>query len=556
MSQSQRLIVNCGVSCVTAALVSREGQRPRIDRVVSEDLVHDYSDDDSWVSSLETALHTLSREHGLKGRADLIIPGNKLLTKTIRIPHVEAEKQAQIIAYEAQQNIPYPLSEVVWDSQIVGDDGVETEVLFIACKDEAIRAVVNAANRASLRIQTIGAASVLDYNAVQFARPEVEGDGLLINVGARSTNLTFWNDDGFFIRNIQLGGNSLTQNIADSVGKPFTQAESLKLKFFQSQETFSSEDSGTQALRSSADAFMRRMSQEVTRSIVNYRRQKTGGAPKKIFLAGRGSLLPGLSDHLAETQKVPVDYFDPLDNVEIDGSVDADFDVLRLQLSEIIGEAAVDLVPNPAGINLLPPEIQAAREFKRKKPFLLLAAACLAASPFPAYYVMQKAAAAYEQREEALEKRLPKLRSLRDEIQDHGERAEELIASIERIEGLVNSKSNWIQFFAELQQSLYEAEDVWLDELEVVREVEEGDAPSYQVAVGGQMLVREPTGSKEDAIGTEVLSQRINKLRRSFESSEFIVSARPPSISWESYNKGLNVLPFRIQLIVDTEKPL
>ena len=35
---------------------------------------------------------------------------------------------------------------------------------------------------------------------------------LLINVDA-STNLLFANDDGFFIRNIQIGGNTLTQSI-------------------------------------------------------------------------------------------------------------------------------------------------------------------------------------------------------------------------------------------------------------------------------------------------------------------------------------------------------
>ena len=54
----------------------------------------------------------------------------------------------------------------------------------------------------------------------------------LVNIGARSTNLLFKNPDGFFVRNIQLGGTTLTQNIADSIGKPFAKADELKHKFF------------------------------------------------------------------------------------------------------------------------------------------------------------------------------------------------------------------------------------------------------------------------------------------------------------------------------------
>ena len=101
-------------------------------------LDYDYSEDDAWLGAVEVALLELSQVHKISGKASFIIPGNQVLTKNIRIPHVEEAKRAQIIAFEAQQNIPYPLHEVVWDSQVVGDDGVETEVLFIACKSSVV----------------------------------------------------------------------------------------------------------------------------------------------------------------------------------------------------------------------------------------------------------------------------------------------------------------------------------------------------------------------------------------------------------------------------------
>ena len=242
MSSSKQLIINCGASRVTAAVVSSSGGALQIEKLLTETLRYDYSNDEAWLSAVGTALHALHGQHNLSGKASFIIPGNQVLTKTIRIPHVEASKRAQIIAFEAQQNIPYPLHEVVWDSQVVGEDGVETDVLFIACKSNTIDEFCGEVKSAGFIVYTIHAATVLDYNAIQFAYPELDEDVLLINIGARSTNLLFKNSDGFFVRNIQLGGNSLTQNIADSLGKSFAQAEEIKHKFFNGDLDYSDDD--------------------------------------------------------------------------------------------------------------------------------------------------------------------------------------------------------------------------------------------------------------------------------------------------------------------------
>jgi type IV pilus assembly protein PilM len=540
---------------VTAAVVSTGGGTLQVEKLVTESLQYDYSNDEAWLNAVGVALRSLHQQHKFSGKASLIIPGNQILTKTIRIPHVEASKRAQIIAFEAQQNIPYPLHEVVWDSQVVGDDGVETEVLFIACKSVTIDEFCGEVAGAGFIVETINAATVLDYNAIQFAHPDVEEDVLLINIGARSTNLLFKNSDGFFVRNIQLGGNSLTQNIADSLGKPFAQAEEIKHKFFSGDLDYSDDDSGAKLLTSCSDSFMRRMSQEITRSIVNYRRQKGGAAPKRILLSGRGSLLDGLSEQLSTSQKVAVEFFDPLQNVTLDGDVGSDATSLRLEISEIIGAAVQELVPDGAGVNLLPDEVQREMVFASKKPFLLVAAVCLALAPWPAFLGYKQLSSGYIASAEATKAQVAPLQARQNQILKNAEIASKTSQSISRVEGLVNSKTNWIQFFAELQDSLTTAEDVWLDSLSVVREKPAKGEASYEVALEGQMLVRE-TANGEGAIDQEVLSRRIKSLQDSFEGSAFIVTSKPPNINWSSLRNGLNVLPFTINLVVDTAKPL
>ncbi len=555
MSSSKHLIINCGASRITAATVSFSSDNLVVEKFVTVNLYYDYSNEDAWLSAVGDALRSLNKQHNFSGKASFIIPGNQVLTKTIRIPHVEASKRAQILAFEAQQNIPYPLHEVVWDSQVVGDDGVETEVLFIACKSNTINNFCAEVSQAGFSAKTINAATILDYNAIQFASPEQGEDVLLINIGARSTNLLFQNADGFFVRNIQLGGNSLTQNIADSLGKTFIQAEDIKHKFFSGDLNYSDDDSGTKGMSACADSFIRRMSQEITRSIVNYRRQKSGAAPKRILLSGRGALLSGLSEQLSTSQKVPVGLFDSLQNVTLGGGIDSDSSAtLSLEISEIIGAAARDKVVDGAGVNLLPEAMQNSMEFAIKKPFLMIAAACFALAPWSAFVGYKQHSSDCISAAEAIVSVTRPLIERQSQIEKNAAQAVAVSQSIELIEGLKNSKTNWIQFLAQLQTSLNSAEDAWLDALSVKRDEPKNGVASYEVVLQGQMLVRETVG--QGVVDQEVLSRRIKSLQSSFESSDFIVSSEPPIINWSSLRNGLNVLPFSINLVVDTSKPL
>jgi len=212
-------------------------------------------------------------------------------------------------------------------------------------------------------------------------------------------------------------------------------------------------------------------------------------------------------------------------------------------------------MPDAAGVNLLPEGVQKANEFARKKPMLLVAATCLALAPLPVFLSFQQASSACSAELRTIQEAIVPLQSNQAAIGENRQQAELAAQSIQRVEGLVNSKANWIQFFAELQNSLHDAKDVWLDQLKVVRDKPVGGAPSYEVLVEGQMLVREARNGST-GIDQEALFDRIKGLQSSFENSEFVVFSKSPVITWTSLRDGLNVLPFSINLVVDTAKPL
>lgn len=554
MSNSSRLIINCGTSRVTAARVSAQTGSVKLEQIATEYLEIGSVTDDNWIDAVNAALKELVRSNNLQGSATFILPGNQVLTKSIKIPHVEAEKRAQIIAFEAQQSIPYPLHEIVWDSQIIGDDGIETEVLFIACKIDTIESFCAGVRAAGLTAESITAASILEYNLLSFADPEASSDDLVINIGARTTNLLFRNAEGFFVRNLTLGGQVLSQSIADSLGKTLEQAEVIKLQFYNKDNEILEDSTGAKAFTDSADAFMRRVSQEVTRSIVNYRRQKNAPAPGRILLSGRGSQVRGLADFLQSSQKVPVERLDPLEYITLDAGINEDPENLSVLLPQIIGEACRPFVESGAGVNLLPEAVQAAMRFAKQKPLLLAAAVCLALAPWPAWKVFNGKIAACDAQIAALQTVADPFLRDKAAIAENVEKAEAVKSSIQRVEGLVQSKSNWIQFFAELQASMTGAEDVWLDGLQVLRQVEDG-VPTYEVALEGQMLVRETVNGTQ-GIDRDILTRRIRSLIENFKTSAFIVDSKPPRIRWSMLNDGLNVLPFEIKLVVDAAKPL
>src|ERR1043166_1752360 len=75
---------------------------------------------------LSEALGAMMRELGLKGGPiDYAVSGQSVFARFVKLPSVEQDKVERIITFEAQQNVPFPIEEVVWDYQLVGSDSGE-----------------------------------------------------------------------------------------------------------------------------------------------------------------------------------------------------------------------------------------------------------------------------------------------------------------------------------------------------------------------------------------------------------------------------------------------
>ncbi|MGE9289784.1 MAG: pilus assembly protein PilM, partial [Puniceicoccales bacterium] len=488
MSSSKISILNCGASQFAFGVFSVEGSEPTMERLVTRELSYDYSEEDQWLSATLGGLREAVSGEKISGEVQVILPGFLLLTKTLRIAHVEGGKQAQMIAYEAQQNIPYQLSDLNWSYQVLSDDGIETEVLFIGIRSTICQRFCDEISKLGFQTVSVNASTILDYNAFQLTDPGGESEALVVNIGARASNLTFIQKSGFFVRNINLGGNALTQALADSLGKGFADAERIKVNYFTSEHA---DHTSTEIIDKATSSFMRRLSQEITRSIVNFRQQKKGAAPKRILLTGRSALIPGLTDFLSESQRVEVSFFQPGKYIQLGSNANVEADSMEIfQASELIGEASKKLVPNGVGVDLLPEELRKEMSFKRKRPWIIAAALVLAAAPVPFYLQAKNTVEEYEMATRSVQQEFPGRQAEYQQIESLLEQIEKAKTQVGRFDNLVNSKSNWIQFFSGLQGALFSIGDVWLDELKVDR-MERGGEVRYQLNVDGRLLVRQ-----------------------------------------------------------------
>lgn len=571
--ENSRLIINCGSTHISATVFSHDGNQLKIEKSHSVSLDYDYQDDDAWLDAVEVGIKEIIRIGKFSGKANFIIPGNQVLAKTLLLPTVAKNKQAQVLAFEAQHNLPYDLDEVVWDGEAISNDGIESEVLLGACKSDMVNEFCEIVRQSGLLIESINASTILSYSALKVAQPDIDEDILLINVGARSSTLFFKNDEGFFVRTINYGGNTLTQFISDTLGKGFSESDEIKHRFFTEEGGLDEESSAYKLMQTCIANFSRRFAQEVKRSIVMYRRQKGADAIKRIFITGKGAQSEIIRNKISGDLEQDLELFNPLDGIELPANLAVEADNLNIELSEVVGEAIKEfnIIENYGSLNLLPLNVKQELKFIRQKPILAVAAFLLALFPWFIYSGISKASDLKGAALRELKQVAQPYKSNEAIISENEAKAKLLSRSISQVEGLVETKTNWIQFFADIQESIYSAKDVWIDDLTVLRQnadedpfeddygyadyddaEDSADVSDYEVVVKGKMLVRQSATE----INQDILADRIKQIKASFEESSFVVASSQPKISWKYLSDGLRVLPFEINLTINTEKPL
>ena len=419
---------------------------------------------------LSPALLGLIRDRGFKpGDVAVSVSGQMVFPRIAAIPAIGDEaKFEQNIRYEIEQNVPFPIDEMVCDRQVLGDTpNGDKSVMIVAAKVGQIEAVTDAVTAAGFRPVLVDVAPIATLSALRAANPDDESSVIVLDIGAKTTSLMIVEGDKVYNRSIPIAGNSITREIAQAFGISQEEAEQLKIEkgYVALGGVVEDEDAAADRISKICRATMSRLLAEISRSVNFYRSQQGGGAPVRLYLTGGTALLPQADRFFAESLQVEVEYFNPFGFVEVGASVDAD----ALATDGALLSPTIGLALHAAGvsaytINLLPPSLVAARAEKAKIPVVAAAAGVLLAALATGLVAMNRSADVSAAVRESVEGKVSALKGFEDGLKKADSAVEAARERADALRSLVASRSYPVIRLNAVRAAL--AKGMWIEKWE------------------------------------------------------------------------------------------
>jgi type IV pilus assembly protein PilM len=326
----------------------------------------------------------VSRNDVASDRVAIAVPGQSGLARFIKLPPVERKKIPDIVKYEARQQIPFALEDVVWDYQpLVGseDEGyaLETEVGLFAMKRDQVARALKPLEEAGVAVDIIQLAPLAIYNFICFDRLELEGkydpaspppSTVIISLGTDTTDLVITNGYRVWQRSIPIGGNHFTKALTKELKLTFAKAEHLKRNAMKAENP----KAVFQAMRPVFSDLVAEIQRSIGFFTSNNRTAKLGD----MVALGNPMKLPGLQRFLSQNLDQEVKLIDQFNNL-VQGSATAtpQFKENQLTFGVAYGLCVQSLDSGQLRTNLLPEEIVTTRLVRAKKPWAVAAVALL-----------------------------------------------------------------------------------------------------------------------------------------------------------------------------------
>jgi type IV pilus assembly protein PilM len=402
-----------------------------------------------------------------KSKVRYAISGQSVFTRFVKLPPLQDDNVERIVTFEAQQHVPFPISEVVWDYEMIESSG-DKEVIIVAIKEDALDAINDTVTGLGLTTIEVDVAPTALYNAYRHSYGIPEEPTLIIDIGAKTTNLLYVEGKRFFTRSVAIGGSTITSAIAKEYNITFPEAELQKINnglVALSGEHTESMDEAHAALAMVIRNALTRLPAEIARTTNYFRSQHGGSPPKKVILAGGGANLPYTLEFFQEKLNLPIDFFNPLNHVSIANGIDLEMIQAEAHtMGELIGLGLRGLGKSIINIDLVPSAVRTARAEQKRKPFLISAAAIFVAS-FAIWTAFQYLAATKAQeRSRTMSETQQSLAPVAAQIRGLINREKEMGIIADSFTKIESDHVLWFDLMNELS-SAFASDAVWLTEM-------------------------------------------------------------------------------------------
>jgi type IV pilus assembly protein PilM len=325
---------------------------------------------------IRAALEKFATRNDWQGdRFVLGVPGQQTFSRFCKMPPVDAKKIPDLVKFEASQQIPFDMDDVVWDYQTFSTpDSPDLEVGIFAMRKDLIRKQVDFLSAVGISpavVQTIPCAL---YNFSRFEQPNEDPKAamVIISVGAQNTELVIVEPNSAWTRNIPLGGNNFTEALVRAFKLSFAKAESLK-------RTAASSKYARQIFQAMRPVFAELVA-EIQRSIGFFSSTHRDVELRSALALGNAFRLPGLQKYLENNLTISGGVSKPerFNQFIATATINApQFTENILTFAPAYGLALQGLGLAKINASMLPSELARLAVWNRKRPYFIAAAAAI-----------------------------------------------------------------------------------------------------------------------------------------------------------------------------------
>lgn len=378
--------IDLGRSAVKGTLLERTEEGATIlsaDIIPLEGPPPDPSQEPTRDGRLWKALRAFQQKHRQeKAPLCVAIPAQNTFVRDLTVARVGRRKLDEMVRYEAANEIPFVLDEVVWDYVLFRESSEEPtrSGLLFAVKKNTIQTYLQVF--AQLEMPPVALITLSPLALLNFLRLEFGNQAriLALDIGAENTNMLAADVDRFWLRNMLSGGNRVTALLQEEFQLEFEAAQKAKENMGQAQHA-------RQILIAAKPAVYELM-RNVKTNLTHLDRTAAGGAYESVFVFGGGAKLMGLKRHLATTLQRQVQRITELRHVT--ASPPADVEFLRPNLDRLavaIGAGLAGIGKGAVSVSFLPREEARAAQISRARR-LLFAAGVVAWAVMITWYIM------------------------------------------------------------------------------------------------------------------------------------------------------------------------
>jgi len=325
-------------------------------------------------------IREIVKRHGLSAKqVSFAIPGRVSFVRQLKIPKVSGDRLNRLIQYEARQQIPFPLEDIILDSHVFETGGPELGVTLVAIRKSTIDQFCDMLRTAGLVPDTIDVTTLSLFDAFYTQLKEEEEEMVaLVDIGGSTTDMVVCGNNRVeFIRSAPQAGDQLTRSLVDNMGLEWEEAEELKVSV---GEVDPSIDRRTDPLAYGEDDRNARVklflskaadpiANEIRRTLDFYVSQPEGEPIGKIYLTGGTANCPGMAGFIESRLGIPCEVKNPFEKTLV--NVDTlESEPLQTTSAILLGQCQRNIGDIPFRMNFLPPSIVRRKEFEKRRAIL------------------------------------------------------------------------------------------------------------------------------------------------------------------------------------------